>query len=130
MRTQFWRFAYEENSLQSIVNSENLPFPEFSPLSDGKHNSVADVISSIKPGSVIVLANFNDAENSAIIRALGKVKDIKEDEVKVEWKKLVPSVSLYPHKISAKQWLKESVFLINPQRVKDFKLDNLKSKLF
>lgn len=130
MRTQFWRFAYEENSLDSIVNSEYLPFPEFSNLSDGKHNSVADIISRMKLGSVIILGNFNDVENSATIRAVGKVKDIKEEVVKVEWKKLVPSVSLYPHKISTKQWLQESVFLINPQRVRDFKLDKLKSKLF
>ena len=130
MSTQFWRFAYEEDSLKSIVNSENLPFPEFKQLSDGKHNSVADVISSMKAGSVIILANFNAVENSATVRAVGKVKDIKEEEIQVEWKKLVPSVSLYPHKIGAKQWSKESVFLINPQRVRDFKLDKIANKLF
>ena len=76
MSTQFWRFAYEEDSFKSIINSENLPFPEFKNLSDGKHNSVSDIISSMKAGSVIILANFNAVESSATVRAVGKVKDI------------------------------------------------------
>lgn len=130
MSTQFWRFAYEEDSLKSILNSEALPFPEFNSLSDGKYNSTKDVISSIRIGAVVILANFNTTNDSATIRAAGKVKDIKEGSVIMEWKKLIPSLSLHPHKIGAKQWSSESVFLINPQRVRDFKLDSLAKKLF
>lgn len=130
MSTQVWRFAYEENSLKSILESETVIFPEFNPLGEGRHSSVESIVSDMKVGAVMILANFSITDSSATVRAAGKVRDIKSDSIYVEWKKIVPSLSLHPHKIGAKQWEKESVFLINPQRVRDFKLDRLVKKCF
>jgi len=130
MSTQVWRFAYEENSLKYVLESEIATFPGFNPLGEGRHNSVESIVSDMKVGAVIILANFNIIDSSATVRAAGKVKDIRNDSIYVEWKKIIPSLSLHPHKIGAKQWEKESVFLINPQRVRDFKLDRLIKKCF
>lgn len=130
MSTQVWRFAYEENVLKSILGSETATFPEFNPLGEGRHNSVESIISDMKVGAVIILANFSATDSSATVRAAGKVKDIQDCSIYVDWRKIVPSLSLHPHKIGARQWEKESVFLINPQRVRDFKLDRLVKKCF
>ena len=112
----------------SRIGNSNLP--GFNPLGEGRHNSVESIVSDMKVGAVIILANFNIIDSSATVRAAGKVKDIRNDSIYVEWKKIIPSLSLHPHKIGAKQWEKESVFLINPQRVRDFKLDRLIKKCF
>lgn len=130
MSSKIWRFSYSEDSLKSIIDSGRLHFPEMNPHISGKHNSVDKVISDMSVGCFIILANFKSFDNTGIIRAAGIVTSISSDGISVSWKKVVPSLSLHPHKIGADQWARESVFLINAPRAKEFKLDALKKKLF
>lgn len=130
MSSKIWRFSYTEDSLKSIIDSGVLQFPEIIPHPSAKHNSKDKIIADMRIGCFIVLANFNSLGNVGTIRAAGLVTEIANDSVRVSWKKLVPSISLHPHKIGAEQWLKENVFLFNAPRAKEFKLDALKKKLF
>ena len=130
MSNKVWRFAYDENSLKTILDSGELVFPAISPYSPGKHNTEDKVLADMGVGALVILANFKPHERIAVVRAAGKVTNIADGSVIVDWKKVVPSLSLHPHKIGAEQWEKENVFLINAPRVKQLKLDALKKKLF
>jgi len=130
MSSKIWRFSYSEENLKSILESGCLQFPEINPHIAAKHNSVDKIISDMRVGCFIILANFNTFENTGTVRAAGLVTKVSGDDVEVVWKKIVPSLSLHPHKIGAEQWVRENVFLINAPRAKEFKLDKLKKKLF
>ncbi len=130
MSSKIWRFSYSEDSLKTIIESGKLHFPDINPNIQGKHNTRDKIISDMGIGCFIILANFKDYENTGTIRAAGLVINISSESVDVTWKKVVPSLSLHPHKIGAEQWVRESVFLINAPRAKEFKLDALKKKLF
>lgn len=130
MSSKIWRFSYDENCLKDIISSGRLNFPELNPHGPGKHNTVEKIISDMSVGCFIILANYTSFDNSGKIRAVGVVSSILGDHVDVLWKKLIPSLSLHPHKIGSEQWLRENVFLINAPRAKEFKLDLLKKKCF
>lgn len=130
MSSKIWRFSYNEESLKSIIESGKLQFPEMNPHTSAKHNSVDKIVADMSVGCFIILANFRTFENTGTIRAVGQVTNISGESVDVTWKKIVPSLSLHPHKIGAEQWARESVFLINAPRAKEFKLDVLKKKIF
>ncbi|WP_219861517.1 hypothetical protein [Vreelandella piezotolerans] len=130
MSNQVWRFSYSEDTLKYILDSGKLMFPEMNPHTSGKYNTVEKVISDMSEEALIILANFKAYENTAVVRAAGKVTGINGSDVFVTWRKVVPSLSLHPHKIGADQWVKENVFLINGPRAKQFKLELLKKKLF
>jgi hypothetical protein len=130
MSSKIWRFSYEQDSLKEITESGKLVFPDINPHIAGKHNSIAKIVEDISIGCFIILANFKSFENTGTVRAGGIVTEISGNDISVHWKRIVPSISLHPHKIGAEQWERESVFLINAPRAKEFKLDALKKKLF
>ncbi len=130
MSNQIWRFSYDPDSFQQIIESGTLPFPEINPHVAGKHNTIDKIINDMSVGSFVILANFKVFENTATVRAGGIVEDISGGQLSIRWKRIVPSISLHPHKIGAQQWERESVFLINAPRAREFKLDALRKKLF
>lgn len=130
MSSQIWRFSYDQDSLKEITESGKLVFPEINPHISGKHNSIEKIIEDMSVGCFVILANFKSFENTGTVRAGGIVIDISGYDVSVRWKRIIPSISLHPHKIGAEQWERENVFLINAPRAKEFKLDALRKKLF
>lgn len=129
MRSRYWRFSFDENALGAIVESDQLPFPELnSPAA--KYNSKQQVMADLRVGSIIVLANFNHFESAGTARAIGVVESISELQVKMSWKKIIPSRNMLPHKIGAEQWKKENIFCFSVPRAKEFKIDLLADKFF
>lgn len=129
MRSKYWRFSYDENSLPSIVGSQSLPFPELS-YPTAKHNTKEKIIADLRIGSIIVLANFNYFESIGTARAIGVIENLNDDTIKMLWKTIVPSRSMHPHKIGAEQWKNENVFCFNAPRAREFKIDVLAKKYF
>ncbi|MFP3342667.1 hypothetical protein R0J87_09165 [Halomonas sp. SIMBA_159] len=130
MSSQYWRFQYNADALKEIIDSGKLVFPELNANAAGKYNTVEKVVSDMSLGAFIILANFNLNDRSATVKAAGIVTDVSDSAVCVQWKKLIPSLSLVPHKIGAEQWREEPVFLMNLPRAREFKLDKLKNKHF
>lgn len=130
MSSQIWRFSYDQDSLKEIVESGKLVFPELNPHIAAKHNSIEKILADMSVGCFVILANFKSFENAGAVRAGGVVTGMSGSDISVQWKRIVPSISLHPHKIGAEQWERENVFLINAPRAKEFKLDALRKKLF
>lgn len=122
--------AYEEESLKSIIDSRELVFPDFKRWPLAKNNTVSAITSNLRVGSVIFLANFKYYESIGTVRAVGKVSEIIDEKVEMQWTKVVPSWSLATHKIASEHWAKEAVFCFNPKPVKEFGLDVRSAKLF
>lgn len=130
MSSQVWRISYEADSLAEVISSGELHFPQLNEFGPGKHNNRDKILSDMGEGAFLILANYNSVDGVASIKAAGVVTKIGDDEAEVNWKKVVPSLSLNPHKIGAEQWKSEPVFLMNAPRAKEFKLDKLKKKMF
>lgn len=127
--TKFWRMAYEEENLKSIIDSGTLVFPDFKRWPMAKNKIASSITSDLRVGSVIFLANFKHYENTGTVRAVGEVSNIIGDEVEMRWKKVVPSWSLVTHKIASEQWAQEAMFCFNVKPVKEFRLDVRSAKL-
>jgi hypothetical protein len=128
--TKYWRFAYDEDSLKSILESKGLLFPNFKLWREAKNKSIPDITSDLRVGGFIFLANFSRHEMAGTVRGVGKIIKITSESVEVSWKKAIPSWTLTLHKIASEQWAKEAVFCFNVKPVKEFKLDTRSEKLF
>ena len=131
MRTKFWRFAYEENELTSILRSDELPFPDLSKWPTAKNNSSEKIFEDIKIGDFILLANFDRTSETGIAKAIGKVVAKGDARINMHWIKSVPSLSLIPNiQGGVAVWSTEGVFCFDAQPAKRYKLDAHAKKLF
>jgi hypothetical protein len=131
MRTKFWRFAYEENELTSILRSDELAFPDLSKWPTAKNNSPEKIFEDIKIGDFILLANFNRTSETGIAKAIGKVIVKGDVRINMHWIKSVPSLSLIPNiQGGVAVWNTEGVFCFDDQPAKRYKLDAHAKKLF
>lgn len=131
MRTKFWRFAYEDSEFASIINSDELPFPELSKWPNAKNSSREQVIENLKAGDFILLANFDRSSEIGIAKAIGQVLAKNENKITMHWKKLIPSLSLTPNiQGGVNVWSTEGVFCFDVEPAKRYKLDAHTKKLF
>jgi hypothetical protein len=131
VRTKFWRFAYEDSELTSILNSDELPFPELGKWPIAKNNSSEQIIEDIKVGDFILLANFDRPSEIGIAKAIGQVIAKDGRKITMQWKKPIPSLSLTPDiQGGVTVWNTECVFCFDAQPAKRYKLDAHTKKLF
>ena len=131
MRTKFWRFAYEDNELTTILKSDELPFPDLSKWPTAKNNSSTKITEDIKIGDFILLANFDRTSEIGIAKAIGQVIAKGDAKINMHWKRSVPSLSLTPDiQGGVTVWNTEGVFCFDAQPAKRYKLDAHAKKLF
>lgn len=131
MRTKFWRFAYEDNELTSILRSDELPFPDLSKWPIAKNNSSEKIFENIKIGDFILLANFDRTSEIGIAKGIGQVIAKNNVKITMHWKKPIPSLSLTPDiQGGVTVWSTEGVFCFDIQPAKRYKLDAQTKKLF
>lgn len=131
MKTQFWRFAYDEALLKEILASNKLVFPELSRWPLAKNNNDEKVKSKLKAGQYILLANFNLNTEIGTVKGVGKIIEAEEFDYIVEWKKPIPSWSLTPNaQGGVQEWRNEGVFCFDAEPAKRYKLNALTSKLY
>jgi hypothetical protein len=128
--TKYWRFAYDEAALRSILEGDNLVFPDFKLWPRANNKAAAVIAAELRVGGFIFLANFKDFEKVGTVRGIGKIINTSNESTKIYWKKVVPSWSLTIHKIAAEQWANEAVFCFNTKPVTEFKLGTRAEKLF
>ncbi len=130
MRTKFWRFAYDADRLETILNSETLPFPDLSRWPQAKNSSIDKVTEDLRVGDFILLANFDRNTEIGIARVIGKIMS-KSPSIRMQWKKIIPSLSLTPDiQGGVNVWLTEGVFCFDAPPAKRYKLSAHTSKLF
>ena len=131
MRTDFWRFAYEEDHLGEILKSNGLVFPDLSKWPLAKNRDEEKIISDFREGHFILMANFNLNSEIGTVKGVGRITKIEEGKVDVEWKHPIPSWSLTPNaQGGVKEWRSEGVFCFDAEPAKRYKLKALTSKLF
>ena len=131
MRTSFWPFAYKEDQLKEILKSDQLVFPDLSRWPLAKNKRKEAVISDLREGHFILLANFNLNQQIGTVKGVGRVNRIEEGRVDVEWKRPIPSWNLTPNNPGGvQQWRNEGVFCFDVEPVQRYKLAQLTSKLF
>lgn len=131
MRTNFWRFAYEESELTSILKSDELPFPKLSKWPTAKNNSCEEIFEDIKVSDFILLANFDRTSEAGIVKGIGQVIDKQGEKITMRWKKPIPSLLLTPDiQGGVNVWSTEGVFCFDVQPAKRYKLDAHTKKLF
>ena len=108
MKTNFWRFAYDETQLKSILNSNELAFPDFSSWRLAKNNR-EKVLNRLRVDHFILLANFNATDETGIVKGVGKIISIEGGDTIVSWKKAIPSWTLTPDRLGGvPQWKNEA----------------------
>jgi hypothetical protein len=131
MATKFWRFAYEEASLEEIVRSNALPFPDFARYPYAKNNSAAKVRGDLRAGNFVLLANFDHTRSTGKITAVGRVENILPDSVHMTWRKLSRDKTVEPNPQGGiAQWQKEAVFRFDAGPAKRHDLAAIIRKLF
>jgi hypothetical protein len=131
MRTSFWRFAYDEDRLHDILGSNDLVFPDLSHWPLAKNKNETKIISDLKEGNYVLLANFNRTNEIGTVKGVGEVVRINTDGVKMKWKRPIPSWSLTPNaQGGVQEWIKEGVFCFDAEPAKRYKLQARASKLF
>ena len=131
MRTKFWRFAYDNDLLEAIVASDRLYFPDLKKWPVAQNSNEEKILTSIKEGHFILLANFDHNSEAGTVRGVGKVITMHGDSCTVLWKKPVPSWYLTPDRRGGvKEWNNEGVFCFDVQPAKRYKLASLTQKLF
>lgn len=131
MRTKFWRFAYKEEDLKDILASSSLVFPDLHRWPQAKNYSEEAILSDLRVGHFVLLANFNSAVETGTVRGVGKITSIESQTPQVDWKKPLPSWVLQPdQRGGVAQWSKEGVFCFDVNPAKRYKLDSLTKKLF
>ena len=83
MPTKFWRFAQEEASLEQIIRSNALAFPDFARYPYAKNNSQEKVWTELRAGHFVFLANFDDTRLTGKIAVVGRVENVSPDSVTV-----------------------------------------------
>jgi hypothetical protein len=78
MRTTFWRFAYDDNALNTILASDELYIPDLSQWPISKNNTEKKVLSDLRGGHFILLANFDLATDIGTVRGVGKLTEIRD----------------------------------------------------
>lgn len=131
MRTQFWRFAYDEDLLDEILASDQLYFPNLKLWPRADNNSIEKIVADLKSGYYILLANFDMNTELGTVRGVGKVIEIRDGHAVMHWKKPIPRWSLTPDRQGGvEEWRKEGVFCFDVAPAKRYKLDALTKKLF
>lgn len=131
MRTKFWRFAYEDNELISILRSDELSLPDLSKWPTAKNNSPDKILEDIKVGNFILLANFDRTSEIGIVKAIGKVIAKSDGKINMHWKKPVPNILLSPNiQGGVTVWKTEGVFCFDAEPAKKYKLDDHTKKTF
>lgn len=131
MRTSFWRFAYDEEHLGDILGSNSLVFPDLSQWPLAKNNNEARILSDLKEGHYVLLANFNLTNEIGTVKGVGRVTSMDTNRVVMEWKRLTPSWSLTPNaQGGVQEWRKEGIFCFDAAPAKRYKLQARTSKLF
>ncbi|MCE9781703.1 hypothetical protein [Shewanella algae] len=131
MRTSFWRFAYDEDQLHGLLETSTLEFPDLSRWPLAKNNTKEKIISDLREGHFILLANFNLTNKIGTVKGVGKIICIEDGVVEVEWKRPIPSWTLTPNEQGGvQQWKNEGVFCFDVNPTKRYKLPALTSKLF
>jgi hypothetical protein len=131
MRTTFWRFAYDDELLEMIMASDKLYFPDLKRWPLAKNNTEEKIISALREGHFILLANFDLTSGIGTVRGVGKITAINDGQPAVLWKKPVPRLELTPDiQGGVKEWRGEGVFCFDAQPAKRYKLDAHTKKLF
>ncbi|MBF8161695.1 hypothetical protein IVE04_11100 [Pseudomonas mendocina] len=131
MRTKFWRFAYEASEFASIINSDELPFPEFRKWPNAKNGSRGQIIEDLKIGDFILLANFDCPSETGTVKAVGQVITKNNNEIVMHWKKVIPSRSLTPNiQGGVNVWNTEGVFCFDVEPARRYRLVEFAQKLF
>lgn len=131
MRTAFWRFAYDDEQLGEILKSNDLVFPDLSRWPLAKNRDKEIVISDLKEGHFVLLANFNLNNEIGTVKGVGRITKNEGGRIKMEWKHPIPSWSLTPNaQGGVHEWRTEGVFCFDAEPVKRYKLKALTSKLF
>jgi hypothetical protein len=131
MSKKFWRFAYSDEMLYTILASNRLVFPDLSRWPLAKNNAEKQIIDRMDKGDFILLSNFNQSSGFGTVRGVGKIRGLEGDQVLVLWKRPVPSWSLSPNRQGGEQqWIREGVFCFDPEPAKRYKLGALTQKLF
>jgi hypothetical protein len=131
MRTTFWRFAYDEEQLREILNSDELVFPDLSRWPLAKNNSREKVVSALREGHFVLLANFNLSNEIGTVKGVGRIMGIEAGTVEMNWMRPIPSWSLTPNaQGGVQEWRNEGVFCFDVEPARRYKLQALTSKLF
>ena len=131
MKTAFWRVAYEDEQLGEILKSKALVLPDLSKWQVAMNKNEEKIVSEMKVGHFVLMANFNPNSEIGTVKGVGKITKIEEGNIEVEWKRTIPSWSLTPNaQGGVQEWRKEGVFCFDAEPAKRYKLHALTSKLF
>lgn len=131
MKTAFWRVAYEDEQLGEILKSKALVLPDLSKWQVAMNKNEEKIVSEMKVGHFVLMANFNPNSEIGTVKGVGKITKIEEGNIEVEWKRTIPSWSLTPNaQGGVQEWRKEGVFCFDAEPAKRYKLPALTSKLF
>ncbi|ACA88753.1 hypothetical protein [Shewanella woodyi] len=131
MRTIFWRVAYEDEQLGEILKSKALVLPDLSRWPIAKNKNEEKIVSELKVGHFVLMANFNPNNEIGTVKGVGKITKNDVGSVEVEWKRPIPSWSLTPNaQGGVQEWRNEGVFCFDAEPAKRYKLQALTSKLF
>ena len=131
MRTEFWRFAYDDESLKEILASDKLVFPNLGRWPSAKNDTEEKITHDLMIEHFILLANYNRTSETGTVRGVGKVINLENPQPLIQWKKPIPSWSLHPNRRGGvQQWENEGVFCFDVEPAKRYNLDSLTKKLF
>ena len=131
MPTKFWRSAYEEASLEQIIRSNALPFPDFARYPYAKNNNPEKLRTELRAGHFVFLANFDDTRLTGKIAAVGRVEKVSPDSIAVTWRRLSRDKTVAPNPQGGlSQWRKEGVFRFADGPAKRYDLAAVARKFF
>lgn len=131
MATKFWRFAYEDALLEQIIQSNVLPFPDFTRYPHAKNNNPEKIRSELRAGHFVFLANFDETRLTGKITAIGRVENVSPDSVTVSWWRLAREKTVAPNpQGGVAQWKKEGVFRFADGPAKRYGLAAVAQKYF
>jgi len=131
MRTKFWRVAYDEDRITEILASDKLPLPDLARWPSAKNKSSEKILSDLKAGDFVFLANFDAVKELGSVKVIGRILTKEQGVPTMNWKRPIPSLSLTPDTPGGVlAWRSEGIFCFDAQPVKRYKLEAITKKLF
>jgi hypothetical protein len=130
MSNKFWRFSYDDGQLDTILNSEELHFPNLANWPNAKNDKEEKVIGKLRDGHFILLANFDLNTRIGTVRGVGIIREIKNGSPTILWKP-APGWPLAPDpRGGVTQWRDEAIFCFASNPAERYKLPSLTRNLF
>jgi hypothetical protein len=131
LRTQFWRCAYDGDRLADILESSAIEFPELKLWPKAKNRDSERILSDMRVGDFVLLANFDRSSEIGAVRGVGRISGVEDEIITMEWRSPRPSWGLTPDiRGGVQQWLNEAVFCFDAEPARRYKLKERTTKLF